>query len=903
MADRYWVAGGTGNYNSTTNWSATSGGASGASVPVAADNVFFNALSGVGTATINVASSCRDLNLTGFIGTIVFNSNLALNGTVFNLGAGGYTISTPSTFGLAFNTSLTITSNGTTWTGIISVGAVTITLADNLTISGSWNYTSTGTSTVNGNTLFISGNLTSTNTAICVGTTAIVFNGTGTWSHTSTGVLRNNVTINTAGTLTLGTDVRYNTGTLTYTAGTVVTTGNTLFIAANTTLNTNGISWNNISTTATVTITLGSNLTLTGTLTVGTPAVMTLSFVLGGFNIISSSANLSVSNSNTFNVPQNLTFNNVTIDNGVTINNNQISILGNLTRTGAGDSLGTTTLVLAGTGTWSHTSTGTLRNNIIINTTGTITLGTNIYYNTGTLTYTAGTVITTGNTLFIGAATTLNTNGITWNNITTNASAVITLGSNLTLTETLTISNGTTSFVLGGFNLISTNANLTMGTSGTFTMPTNQTFKTLTTTGTSTINGNTLTITENILIGVSAPLSGTTSIIYGGTGTWTAGNSGSIINNIFTINTAGTLTISGTVYKGSGVFTYTAGTIDDTSGTVAVQSLTLNVSGFTFRKFLVNNTITLTSNLNATTFGTWGANNTSFVLAGNTLNFTHLELGNTGTTTLPTAWVCQNIEFVNNSSGVLTGNSITINGNILQSGASTYSGTTTFIYAGTGSWNSTSTGYFSNSFTINTAGTLTFISANIGGGIFTYTAGTVITTGSTLYIRVGGTTMNDGILVWDNVTFGSPSGGFVSVTSITLNNQLVCLGTLTFSISNTTFSGTDGTFDVYNLELGIDTSSRTTTLVSTKTYRVRQSFICTQATNTNRVLIKSSVAASQAIFTVDPGATIDVGFVNATDIDSSLGRRVYSYRGVFSNTLNWDLLPTDVKPATGVFVN
>jgi hypothetical protein len=733
MADRYWVAGGTGNYNSTTNWSATSGGASGASVPVAADNVFFNALSGVGTATTNVASSCRDLNLTGFLGTIVFNSNLALNGTVFNLGAGGYTISTPSTFGLAFNTSLTITSNGTTWTGIISVGAVTITLADNLTISGSWNYTSAGTSTVNGNTLFISGNLTSTNTATCVGTTAIVFNGTGTWSHTSTGVLRNNVTINTAGTLTLGTNVRYNTGTLTYTAGTV---------------------------------------------------------------------------------------------------------------------------------------------------------------------------ITTGNTLFIGAATTLNTNGITWDNITTNASVVITLGSNLTLTETLTISNGATSFVLGGFNLISTNANLTMGTSGTFTMPTNQTFKTLTTTGTSTINGNTLTITENILIGVSAPLSGTTSIIYGGTGTWTAGNSGSIINNIFTINTAGTLTISGTVYKG-GVFTYTAGTIDDTTGTVAVQQATLNLSGFTFRKFLVNNTITLTSNLNATTFGTWGANVTSFVLAGNTINFTHLELGNTSTTTLPTAWVCQDIEFVNIGSGVLTGNSITINGNILQSATSSYSGTTTFTYAGTGTWTATGNGYFSNSFTINTAGTLTFISANIGGGIFTYTAGTVITTGSILYIKAFGTTMNHGAIVWNNVTLGSGNTlGSGGITSITLNNQLICLGTLTLNVAVTTFSGTNGTFDTYNLLLGMDTNAlRTTTLVSAKTYRVRQSFICTQATNTNRVLIKSSVAASQAIFTVDPGATIDVGFVNATDIDSSLGRRVYSYRGVFSNTLNWDLLPTDVKPATGVFVN
>ena len=48
MANRYWVAGGTGNYNSTTNWSATSGGASGASVPTTVDAIFFDASSGTG---------------------------------------------------------------------------------------------------------------------------------------------------------------------------------------------------------------------------------------------------------------------------------------------------------------------------------------------------------------------------------------------------------------------------------------------------------------------------------------------------------------------------------------------------------------------------------------------------------------------------------------------------------------------------------------------------------------------------------------------------------------------------------------------------------------------------------------------------------------------------------------
>ncbi len=42
-ADRYWIGNNTNkNWNTTANWSASSGGAGGASVPVAADNVFFN---------------------------------------------------------------------------------------------------------------------------------------------------------------------------------------------------------------------------------------------------------------------------------------------------------------------------------------------------------------------------------------------------------------------------------------------------------------------------------------------------------------------------------------------------------------------------------------------------------------------------------------------------------------------------------------------------------------------------------------------------------------------------------------------------------------------------------------------------------------------------------------------
>jgi len=67
MADRYW-RGGSGSWNTTTNWSATSGGAGGASVPTSADNVIFDANSGSGTAhyivTVTDNATCANLTFT-----------------------------------------------------------------------------------------------------------------------------------------------------------------------------------------------------------------------------------------------------------------------------------------------------------------------------------------------------------------------------------------------------------------------------------------------------------------------------------------------------------------------------------------------------------------------------------------------------------------------------------------------------------------------------------------------------------------------------------------------------------------------------------------------------------------------------------------------------------------------
>jgi len=82
MAARFWVTGGTGDWNSTTNWSATSGGASGASVPGSADTATLNASSGSGTITLDISPDIQTLTCTGFTGTLAFGTNtISLNST------------------------------------------------------------------------------------------------------------------------------------------------------------------------------------------------------------------------------------------------------------------------------------------------------------------------------------------------------------------------------------------------------------------------------------------------------------------------------------------------------------------------------------------------------------------------------------------------------------------------------------------------------------------------------------------------------------------------------------------------------------------------------------------------------------------------------------------------------
>lgn len=75
MANRYWVGStGTWTLTSTTNWSASSGGAGGASAPTAADTVFFDSNSNAFTCTVTVlTATCSSLNVIGLNRPITLN--------------------------------------------------------------------------------------------------------------------------------------------------------------------------------------------------------------------------------------------------------------------------------------------------------------------------------------------------------------------------------------------------------------------------------------------------------------------------------------------------------------------------------------------------------------------------------------------------------------------------------------------------------------------------------------------------------------------------------------------------------------------------------------------------------------------------------------------------------------
>lgn len=149
MANRFWVGGsGTWDDTSTTNWSATSGGAGGASAPVAADDVFYDANSGT-AATVTVSATATARNITVNKSDIV----LVLSGSptfvgLWILTSGTLDIANNNLTVLRFSCSVSTDARTVAFGtgGIFLTGNATTVLAwgnSNLTATGSRNIYST----------------------------------------------------------------------------------------------------------------------------------------------------------------------------------------------------------------------------------------------------------------------------------------------------------------------------------------------------------------------------------------------------------------------------------------------------------------------------------------------------------------------------------------------------------------------------------------------------------------------------------------------------------------------------------------------------------------------------------------------------------------------------------------
>ncbi len=221
MADRYWV-GGTGNWSDTAHWSTTSGGASGATVPTAADNAIFNAASNATAyaVTVDVAATCLDLNFAAApsgSGTISWAGTASLDpyGNVTLLA--GMTRTYNGSFSL-HGSGKTITTNGVTLAGIEGFVGCSITQADALTVSGTFRVGNSGPGAWNtAGFAHTSAAFIISASAITFGTSVITTNNYTVLSGATISAASSTINVSTASTNLFSSDnATYGTVTITF---------------------------------------------------------------------------------------------------------------------------------------------------------------------------------------------------------------------------------------------------------------------------------------------------------------------------------------------------------------------------------------------------------------------------------------------------------------------------------------------------------------------------------------------------------------------------------------------------------------------------------------------------------------------------------------------------------------
>lgn len=194
---RYWISVAASNWNNTANWSTTSGGAGGSSVPGSSDLVIFDGAGGRnGNCTVDIVPTVARITVSGYTGTIDLNgNNLTVSGTTNNtFSSGTITNSSAISATFAITTSGIATFSGTTFGVSTSFAPVIVCNAAQVYLHGSTFYgTTTIAKTGTTNNLGNGGNVfhgvttlsNSGNSYFATGfTTADTFNGDLTLTNT-----------------------------------------------------------------------------------------------------------------------------------------------------------------------------------------------------------------------------------------------------------------------------------------------------------------------------------------------------------------------------------------------------------------------------------------------------------------------------------------------------------------------------------------------------------------------------------------------------------------------------------------------------------------------------------------------------------------------------------------------
>ena len=525
---------------------------------------------------------------------------------------------------------------------------------------------------------------------------------------------------------------------------------------------------------------------------------------------------------------------NLVITNGfssavVTLTGPAITITGSLSNTLGPLTNNTGQITFSGACTISSfDSSASISGGFIVGSGSSLQMTSNVYLQNGTVTFSGGTLNPNTFTLFCPGIVTFNTSTVTWYNVTLSASGqVYPLLSALNISNNLTITSSTTGLAF----------------SGGFTI---------------NLSGSLLTTNSNQL----------------GLGTSILNMLGTGLIDIAGI-TNGTLNINGTG-------TYTIGSA--TNPTLTATSLTINLVGTSIAQVYstTSHTLSTQGGLTLSTNNTpTGAN----IVGGSQITWGNISLTSNQTTTLTYDTIA--LGNLSSVSHALNGAKLYVAGNL--SVTTVISGTATIEL--NGSTNTTwSAGSYQNNIIVNKTGVGTKVTT-AAGTITWGLANRTLTMNSAVDFLAGSTTFTlSGTPLTINDTFGNPFFN-VNIPASTLNITGILMrinSNLTLTAAGATFAGTFG-WDCNNL---ICTTAGTfnITLQQLITYRTRTGVSITGGTSGLRPTMTSS-GASNAIWTLDFGATQSLIYVNGTRIDSSGGQTVWSF-GVspanIATTINWN---------------